>query len=316
MLSDIKILIIEDKKAEAEAIKEGLLMLQDNKIADKFIDTNIIEYIVDKDSNIVDIRMEISTKIFNENIDVLFIDLHLINNVNDGISLIQGLMRSDKIVKYIPKYIISSDETVKEDEKYEDALQYAFFIHKGNSDANKFKEKFSRLRLIETLPILVSMYREVKELNDIDRILKNLEYKLDDIKEDTASIKSKVNLIESMNLTMIKLFPLAIPNEKQKSKFKEIIEKDMSIYLDVDFKKDFFPLEFNKANFVKSVSDEFKKTVESDLKKGAWDIFKDCVKEIAKTQGIEDDNAALCAAKLTYRGYGEISNFIKGNTDI
>lgn len=317
MLSDTKVLIIEDDKNQAVSIQDGLVKLKNENNADQFNKENIRMFIVDKETeDTSSIRAKITRMIDEYNIDVLFIDLHLINNSKDGISIIRGLMEDENIIyRNIPKYIITDEEAAKTNDAYKDSLQYAYFMYKGEANPAAYKDKFERERLIYSIPILVKSFREIKNLTKHEMILHNMQKVLGSIKDDTNDIKLKIDVIDHMNQTMFKLFPLISPDKKNREKMLSTIKEDLSSYLSFDF-DDLFQETTKKLAFIESVSKEFNKLLTTDLKKGAWETFKDSVKSIAKSQGIEDDNAALCATKLTYRGYSKISAFITGRVEV
>jgi len=317
-LEYIKILIVEDCEKDAEHIKQGLLKIGSD--LDKIKKENVFLCLVENKS-LSDIHEEIKKEIVSKDIDTLFMDLHLINAVSDGIEIINNLMEDKNIFQFIPKYIITSDGDAEKNRSYSKTFHYAHFIEKPNITVKKpedldeaYQEKFFDMQVEDTLKTFVPMYQEIKKSIQIKTVLKNLEIILGDIKEDTTNIKDKVSLIENMNQTILKFFPLTV-TEKQSKKLQMAIQTDMSRYMDEEL-EEFFSKEDDKSNFLKVVSQEFDKLLKSDLKKGAWNTFKDSIKAIAKSQDISDDNAALCALKLSYRGYSEISSFLKGDTEI
>ena len=311
LLSAIKILILEDSQDDINLIKEGLFCLQRDGM-DKFDKKLIFEYQVkNNDADVADIYRSFKQQIVDENIDVLFIDLNLLNSYEDGLNIIKNLVNDDNPeIKNIPKYILSS-QNIKGTEIYKNVEQFTnLFIQKPTSDRS-YEECFIDANIIETLPILVDMYREIKKSFRLDVSLNNINTILQDIKTDTASIKERTLLIENMNQTMIKLMPLTIPEEKQKKELKKFITDDMSKYLVIDT-DGFFSEDKMKNSFVEEVSKQFDEIVQAGFRKETWNLLKDAIKSVAQTQGIEEDNAGLCAVKLIYRAYSQATQLVRG----
>lgn len=307
LLSNIHILILENSKDDAESIRNGLLCIEEG--CDKFNEKNINIYLVEE-KNISDVYKVFVEKIKINKIDVVFIDLNLLNDYEDGMKIIRSLVEDEPEIKSIPKYIISS-QNVKSSLLYSEVKHFTnLFIQKPSNGIQTYEEIFIDSKLPKTLPTLVHMYREIKKSFETQSILENIKFQLDKIEKNTDAIIEKTNLIEGMNQTMIKLFPLTLSDEKQKEKIKEFIQNDMSKYLEID--DNFFPEEKVRKKFIDAISEQFDEIVKDGLKEEFWGSLKDSIKEVAKTQGIDDENAGLCAVKLVYRGYSEVSKFVRG----
>lgn len=306
LLSNIKILILEDSSTDIRLIKEGLFTLE-NEEEDKFDKDLVYEYLVETKDNLY---KNIKQKILKDEIDVLFIDLNLFKNYEDGLKIIKKLIKDEPKIKNIPKYILSS-QNVKDTELYKEVEQFTnLFIQKPGSERT-YEDCFIDAHIVQTLPIIVDMYREIKKSFDIEIILATIKYKLDRIKINTDTIKERTYLIENMNQTMIKLMPQTIDNEKQKEKLKNFIKNDMSNYLKID-EDNFFPEKEDRNKFVDEVSKQFDEMVEGGFKKETWGLLKKGIKDIAKTQDIDDENAGLCAVKLLYRAYSQVAQIARG----
>lgn len=309
LLTNIHILILENSKDDAESIKNGLLSLKEG--CDQFNESNIDIYLVEE-KNISDVYKIFVEKIKINKIDVVFIDLNLLNYYEDGMKIIRNLVEDEPEIKSIPKYIISS-QNVKNSLLYSEVKHFTnLFIQKPSDGIQTYEEIFIDNKLPKTLPTLVHMYREIKKSFETQSILENIKFKLDKIEKNTDAIIEKTNLIESMNQTMIKLFPSTLSDGEQKKKLKEFIQNDMSKYLEID-KDEFFPEKETRESFVNTVSKQFDKIIQDGIKQDTWDLLKEGIKEVAKTQGIDDENAGLCAVKLVYRCYSEVNKIIRGN---
>lgn len=307
LLSNIHILILENSKDDAESIRNGLLCIEEG--CDTFNEKNINIYLVEE-KNISDVYKVFVEKIKINKIDVVFIDLNLLNDYEDGMKIIRSLVEDEPEIKSIPKYIISS-QNVKSSLLYSEVKHFTnLFIQKPSNGIQTYEEIFIDNKLPKTLPTLVHMYREIKKSFETQSILENIKFQLDKIEKNTDAIIEKTNLIEGMNQTMIKLFPLTLSDEKQKEKIKEFIQNDMSKYLEID--DNFFPEEKVRKKFIDAISEQFDEIVKDGLKEEFWGSLKDGIKEVAKTQGIDDENAGLCAVKLVYRSYSEVSKFVRG----
>jgi len=250
-LSEIKIVIIEDSERDLCAINQALCKLKKNN-SDCIKKDNITNILINSSD---DLNLAVS-KIISANPDILFIDLHLVESINDGTDLIDNLMNLESSLKYIPKYIISGADKVFENDDYRDLFQYAYPIIKPDSknlegsssqQCDELTEDYYNIfeakhKLNKTLPLLASMYRIILDKFEITTLLKAIRYKVDEeqIKSEdilkylqlqekiidkiditTKDIKEKVILVEIITKSIAK----ALPKITDKTKAKKLIDE-------------------------------------------------------------------------------------------
>ncbi len=335
--SEIKILIIEDELSVAEHIKDGILKLKgenESSFLKENIDFHIVEPCKYEDEHGEEKeRSKEPTEIFEETknkikkTDVVFIDLNLGKNINQGLMLIRQYMY-DPYICFIPKYIITSETNFRNLPENEDIEQYTTIIEKPHTEGiDGFKELFEKKQFTKTLPVIVDSYRRLKENINVTNSLKQIEHKIDEGKIDTEEILkiarlnlktlNKINLdtlkiiektevLENINLTVLKILPQAV-SAKKKENVETFIKENLEAYLnDEDFEENFFPDNFNREKFGKSFLKECSNFLSKDMKKEGLSALKDSIVSFAKEEGITDDNAYWCAAKLAGRAVAAV----------
>lgn len=326
-LSDIKIYIIEDDKDVADNIKKALSNIKDNNGSAFNINNIETEIITDKSAT-ADMIFQ-KTKEKAKNYDVLFIDLHLGTSIEQGLNLIRQYMH-DPIICNIPKYIISSDRYTTTLSNYQDIKHYTTVIIKPQeTDIESFIARLSNHKIEIALPLVVEIYRKIKEsrtINDIALMVNELEittslnhtetmsaldviYKLlENVDVRVMDLQAKTSFINQATLTILKLLPDAIPQDKA-SKAKKFIEENMAEWIG-DIGDEFFPN--NKQSIIKSVIDKFKE-VSMDTFKDDWkEIIEEIIKAVAKENNIdiEDSNLTWVTAQLGYKVYASLYAFL------
>ena len=334
-LNEIRISIIEDSQRDLCAIKKGLTKLRKNS-SDKIDNENISELLIDEKDSLVNAI----TNLKDFNPDIIFIDLHLIDSINDGKDLIENLMSEESPLKYIPKYIISGADKVFDNGNYGELFQYAYPIKKPDmknlegseeEQCSHLSEEYYALfegkhKLNKTLPLLASMYRRVVEKFNIDQLLKGVEFKLDEaqIKQEdtmkylqiqekvlkkiditTINIEEKTKLIEIMSKSIAK----ALPKLATKANAEKLI---LEWENDDDFKKamgEYFPEEVKGLyEKIRNIAENFSETASEDIGELLYNAGKEFLEKEVKIEN--DDSKLVMLTKYSAYFTEKVSNFM------
>ena len=307
-LQELKILLVEDKTLDLCAIKQGLLKLECDG-SDRIQDSNIISLKIKSDSDLQGLVSEIK----EINPDILFIDLHLVSDIKDGIGIIRQLIDNSSELKYLPKYIISEAHKVYGNHNLQDIFQYAHPIIKpevktlrGSESeqcktlATEYYNLFEAThQLSVTLPVVASMYKAIQKKFEISESLDNILYKVDnlEIKNDqtigilhsqvrilnkiiinTEEIKQKTELIEIITTATAKALPKIADKGKAERLLREWETNDELVKI---FGDDFPQLPQGLINTLKeivdNISDETKKKPIEDIAQMLYDGAKEYI---------------------------------------
>jgi hypothetical protein len=337
-LNEIKILIIEDERKSAESIKNGLLKININgmQFEPQNIDVHLIESEELPDGTIkhqepIDIYNALKARLKDKH--VLFIDLDLgrgrdENHEYQGYELI-NYFKSDVFEYYMPKYIITLEENYGNLGDYANEQLVTKTIKKPQDEsAEEYNNKFQiEERLHELMPLHVDKYIQLKKhisieqalqlimnslqqqqfnyamtmdaLNVINKLLKSIDVEIMDLQANIA-------FINQATLTMLKLLPDAIPQNKAQ-KAKKFIEDNMSEWIK-DIGEDFFP--HNKQNFIESFRNAIRGIGEDALKDDAKSALRQIIQQVAEEQGIEGEKLAFLSVQLTYKGIASLYSLV------
>lgn len=293
ILNEMKILVIEDQAIDLCAIKNGLLHLRRRKGIEHIEKDNIITLLIDSENDLENIVSKIKTI----DPDILFVDLYLVKDIQDGINILDVLVDSSSELKYLPKYIISGADKVFNNSDLNNIFQFAYPIKKPDlkkldglfeEQCDKLAKTYHELfeathQLNETLPIMAGMYKAIREKFDINRMLTNIEYKIDageitneqiigtlqiqsnileKIKITTTDIKERTKLIEIITTATAKALPKIADKEKAKKLIDEWEKNDsLKNALGTDF-----------PEIPKGLYDQMKKLVDGFNENAAKDI--------------------------------------------
>lgn len=243
-LQQLKIIIVEDYTLELCAIRQGLLKLGRNG-SDRIQDGNITSLKINSHDDLENLII----KIKEISPDILFLDLHLVEDINDGVGIINQLLEDSSELKYLPKYIISGVNKVLNNHSLNDTFQYAYHMTKPEvktlrggqqEQCDQLAIEYNKLfdathKLTDTLPVVASMYRAIKKKFELSESFENILYKIDnlEIKNDqtisilksqskildkitinTADIKQKTELIEIITMATAKALPKITDKDK------------------------------------------------------------------------------------------------------
>lgn len=342
-LDEIKVLIIEDEQNTADHIKKALLALE-NEIEEKFQEKNIHFYIVNPSvdnegvntqASATDIYIKTKDIIKDKKIDVLFIDLNLGRDTNQGINLIRQYMQ-DPSIALLPKYIITTETSFLQEEKdgvfkNTDIKQYTTIYKKPNTQSQEtYTNLFKDNKITKTFPVLVEIYRKQKESITIDYLIEEFETKtmfmLSENQNSTDLIISNVNKVlntidsidkqvENINQKTIaieiitKSIAKALPKIGTKAKGKQLIEEWEK---DDDLQKalgDDFPVKpegFYKK--LKDIAEEFSAKASEDIAELLYNAGKEYLEKKVDIQ--DDDSKLVMLTKYSAYFTEKVSDFV------
>lgn len=317
-LSEINILIIEDDMDVIHAIKQALLEMS-NSIGSKFNDSNIHFVHIEKKKDASyheanSILAQVLETIRTKSIDTLFIDLNYGGDTSQGLNLIR-LLVNDNLYAMIPKYIITQERnflTLEKDGVFYNAdIEHYCTVFKKPDNQHKYKgyiKIFEKKALVETLPILVDLYR--KDLNSlgskefVEKVMHSIDESqlneekiihilsaqskiLGEINFSIKNIDERTKLIEIIT----KVTVAALPKITDKAKAKKLVEEWQGDGKLLKVMGDDFP-ELPKGLYqkLKGVAEGFADSSTEDIGKFLYEAGKEYINNEA---GIEEGDAKL-----------------------
>ncbi|WP_428023181.1 hypothetical protein [Arcobacter sp.] len=335
-LEEIKVLVIDDQDSNISAIIRGLDRLGlnlDNMHPNDSVPKEVRCFSTfikqsANSNNVVKIYQKIKEYIDKEKIDILFLDLNLTGQETSGETsgeqLIELLVNSDEpILTHLPIAIVSQYSYVRAG-----ISRMAPIVHILKDDTgfsrDKFVESCEDIKLIESLPIIVQNYRNIKDSDDYhldvkyikaklnslnyDDKLDNILGALNDLNADNLSNNEKLKNIEIMNKIMIK----TLPHLCEKKNVKKVLESISDVKIK-ELLGDDFPEELRRSLYskIKAIATKEK----DDLADDVISEIKNEVKEHISNQANidENDNVIEKTGKLSLYIWNQVASAATGN---
>lgn len=335
-LEEIKVLVIDDQDSNISAIIRGLnrlglnidTMYPNDRVPEEVRGFSTFIKQSANGNNVVKIYQKIKEYIDKEKIDILFLDLNLTGQETSGKTsgeqLIESLVNSDEpILTHLPIAIVSQYSFVRAG-----ISRMAPIVHILKDDTgfnrDKFVESCEDIKLIESLPIIVQNYRNIKDSDDYhldvkyikaklnslnyDDKLDNILGALNDLNADNLSSNEKLKNIEIMNKVMIKTLPLLCEKTNVKKVIDSISDDKIKKLLGDEFPEDLRQSLYSK---IKAVTEKEKDDLVNDVMSEIKNEVKD---HISKQANIEDnDNVIEKTGKLSLYIWNQVASAATGN---
>lgn len=335
-LDEIKALVIDDQDSNISAIIRGLdrlglnldNMYPNDRITEEVRGFSTFIKQSSSSNNVIKIYQKIKEYIDKEKIDILFLDLNLTGQESSGETsgeqLIELLVNSDEpILTHLPIAIVSQYSYVRAG-----ISRMAPIVHILKDDTgfsrDKFVESCEDIKLIESLPIIVQNYRNIKDSDDYhldvkyikaklnslnyDDKLDNILGALNDLNADNLSSNEKLKNIEIMNKVMIKTLPLLCEKKNVKKVLENISDDTIKELLG-----DQFPVELKQSLYskIKAVATKEKDDLANEVMS---EIKSEVKKHISNQANIEDnDDVIEKTGKLSLYIWNQVASAATGN---
>ncbi len=298
--SSVKVLIIEDTPAQFELMKNKIEEYGFSVFPNKQNDLNIPENNRDNDKFYNNIKRIIT----DTDIEIILLDLVLREGIdteekNLGLELLREIRdRMEIPYKAIPIIVITKLNAV-EAQVYKGLGNY--FLQKGLPF--KPMELFDERNIRDIIYALRFFYRILKDQSDVRIIKDMLEKVLDNTEYLKITLECQFDFLKKQNSDILnKLDQVNMQHqltEEYIQELKLIIENNIP--------------QLKNVNIFNSIRDKIESRIGDEGIKGVVDIVKDTLIQEAEKHGVATENALFASLVLTYKGYGLIRKFIRGD---
>lgn len=303
----MKVLIVDDKEKEADAIKEAL------KTYGFMSDIDILHI-----KSLNDLVPQTKEKYFNY--DILFFDLKFDKTVEEGLDALETLMREESNILLTAVYIITSSPDVARKNPKVKALMLDVIEKDDPENVTHYVREFNNVQLKETVEPIVDTYSQFKER------LKNINANI-----EISEVHNKVNKLLSYqdlmaqsidnillsNKTILSLMPDAMDKSKRAKAQKFIEEQIDNIEFPENLKRGGIVDIVNivKEVAVDSIKDGIKKGSMTLIKEKLGEGLKEALVEKAKGEGVDAENAVYAGMYFAQNIIVDLAKYIGVNPD-